>query len=218
MVAAVNLPDGTKVWLNSGSTIKHPVSFTGNIRQVELNGEAYFSVRKDRSKRFIVQTPFQIQTEVLGTEFNIEAYATDSVVRTALVSGSVKLLYQAKDNQEHSFLLKPDEEFAYNPDTREVDIRRPYIKTYTAWKDGLVILRDTSLEETLKILRKRFNVEFIVKNPKLYSNSFTGVFTGQHLPLILEHFRIASGIQYKLIEPNVDDGQTIQDKTKVELY
>ena len=91
MVAEANLPDGTKVWLNSGSSLKHPVKFTGDTRTVELDGEAYFSVRKDRSKRFVVNTPFNIQTEVLGTEFNMEAYRTDSVVRTTLVSGSVRL-------------------------------------------------------------------------------------------------------------------------------
>ena len=73
MVAEANLPDGTKVWLNSGSSLKHPVKFTGDTRTVELDGEAYFSVRKDRSKRFVVNTPFNIQTEVLGTEFNMEA-------------------------------------------------------------------------------------------------------------------------------------------------
>ena len=82
-----------KVWLNSGSSLKHPVKFTGDTRTVELDGEAYFSVRKDRSKRFVVNTPFNIQTEVLGTEFNMEAYRTDSVVRTTLVSGSVRLSF-----------------------------------------------------------------------------------------------------------------------------
>ena len=72
MVAAVNLPDGTKVWLNSRSYLKHPTRFTGNTRDVVLNGEAYFSVHKDKSKRFTVSTPFDIKAEVLGTEFNME--------------------------------------------------------------------------------------------------------------------------------------------------
>lgn len=74
MVAALNLPDGSKVWLNSGSYLKHPQKFTGDTRTVELDGEAYFSVQKDKSKRFIVNTPFDLKAEVLGTEFNIEAY------------------------------------------------------------------------------------------------------------------------------------------------
>lgn len=218
MVAEANLPDGTKVWLNSGSSLKHPTRFTGDIRNVELDGEAYFEVHRDKSKRFIVNTPFRIQTEVLGTEFNIEAYRTDSVVRTTLVSGSVKLSFLGEGDKQRTFVMKPDEEFIYNPKTRTVRTDKPYVKTYTAWKDGQVVFRNTPLSEALKILTKRFHVEFIVKDSTLYGNSFTGVFSEQHLPLILEHFRLASGIQYRFIELEHNTQQTIQQKMKIELY
>ena len=87
----------------------------------------------------------------------------------------------------------------------------------TAWKDGLVIFRDTPFEEALNILDKRFNVEFIVKNDLLYENSFTGSFDGQHLHLILEHFRLSSGIQYKFVDPQTGVDRFSQ-KTIVELY
>ena len=162
-MAEANLPDGTKVWLNSGSSLKHPVKFTGDTRTVELDGEAYFSVRKDRSKRFVVNTPFNIQTEVLGTEFNMEAYRTDSVVRTTLVSGSVRLSFLGKGDTKETFVMKPDEEFVYNTATHEARAEKSYVEIYTAWKNGQVVLKNTSLAETLKILSKRFNVEFIVK-------------------------------------------------------
>ena len=143
MVAAVNLPDGTKVWLNSRSYLKHPTRFTGNTRDVVLNGEAYFSVHKDKSKRFTVSTPFDIKAEVLGTEFNMEAYAADSSVRTTLVSGSIRLSF-LDDNQKHkSFLMKPNEEFTYNQYTKKVKVDKPYIPTQTSWKDGLVVFRNT---------------------------------------------------------------------------
>ena len=213
MVAAVNLPDGTKVWLNSRSYLKHPTRFTGNTRDVVLNGEAYFSVHKDKSKRFTVSTPFDIKAEVLGTEFNMEAYAADSSVRTTLVSGSIRLSF-LDDNQKHkSFLMKPNEEF-----TKKVKVDKPYIPTQTSWKDGLVVFRNTPFNEALKVLSKRFNVEFIVKNDKLYNNSFTGPFDGQHLQLILEHFRLASGIQYRFIDPQTGQEGNIKEKTIVELY
>ena len=218
MVAVANLPDGSKVWLNSGSTLRHPIRFTGNIRNVELNGEAYFSVQKDKSKRFIVNTPFHIQTEVLGTEFNMEAYETDSVVRTTLISGSVKLLFLGKNNEQQSYTIQPDEEFIYNPKTRKAQVAKPYVQTYTAWRNGQVVFRNTPLPEALKILSKRFNTEFIVKDPELYQNSFTGVFDGQHLPLILEHFRLASGIHYKFLDIRTGKNQEIQEKTRIELY
>ena len=217
MVAAVTLPDGSKVWLNSRSYLKHPQKFTGDVRNVELNGEAYFSVQKDKSKRFIVNTPFNLKAEVLGTEFNMEAYKESNKVITTLVSGSVKLSFANKSNTEETLLMKPNDEIAYNSKTRGISQNRPYLPTLTAWKDGLVIFRNTPFEEALKILNKRFNTEFIVKNDLLYENSFTGTFNGQHLHLILEHFRLSSGIKYKFVDPETSTNK-ISEKTIVELY
>lgn len=217
MVAAITLPDGSKVWLNSRSYLKHPQKFTGDVRNVEPNGEAYFSVQKDKSKRFIVNTPFNLKAEVLGTEFNMEAYKESNKVITTLVSGSVKLSFANKSNTEETLLMKPNDEIAYNSKTRGISQNRPYLPTLTAWKDGLVIFRNTPFEEALKILNKRFNTEFIVKNDLLYENSFTGTFNGQHLHLILEHFRLSSGIKYKFVDPETSTNK-ISEKTIVELY
>lgn len=219
MVAALDLPDGSKVWLNSGSYLKHPKKFTGDTRTVELDGEAYFSVQKDKSKIFIVNTPFDVKAEVLGTEFNMEAYKEGSQVTTSLVSGSVRLSFRNKENNEESFVMKPDDEVAYNIKTKGIKTTTSYLPTQTAWKDGLVIFRNTTFEEALKILSKRFNTDFIVKNDLLYENSFTGTFSGQHLTLILEHFRLSSDIQYKFIDPEISqDKDKISEKTIVELY
>lgn len=219
MVATLDLPDGSKVWLNSGSYLKHPQRFTGDTRTVEIDGEAYFSVQKDKSKKFIVNTPFDLKAEVLGTEFNIEAYKESNQVTTSLVSGSVRLSYRNKENNEESLIMKPDDEVAYNIKTKGIKTNTSYLPTQTAWKDGLVVFRNTSFEEALKILGKRFNTEFIVKNDLLYENSFTGTFSGQHLTLILEHFRLSSDIQYKFIDPEISqDKGKISEKTIVELY
>lgn len=217
MVATVNLPDGSKVWLNSRSYLKHPQKFTGDTRNVEMEGEAYFSVQKDKSKKFIVNTPFNLKAEVLGTEFNMEAYKESNKVVTTLVSGSVRLSFQNKDNTEETMLMKPNDEISYNSKTRGVSLSKPYLPTLTAWKDGLVIFRNTPFEDALNVLSKRFNVEFIVKNDLLYENSFTGPFDGQHLHLILEHFRLSSGIQYKFVDPETGTDK-ISEKTIVELY
>lgn len=217
MVAAVNLPDGSKVWLNSRSYLKHPNKFTGNTRNVEINGEAYFSVHKDETKKFIVNTPFDVKAEVLGTEFNIEAYKESKQVTTTLVSGSVKLSFRNKKNNEESLIMKPNDEVSYNTRNNSIKINTSYVPTQTAWKDGLVIFRNTPFEEALKILSKRFNADFIVKNDLLYENSFTGTFDGQHLYLILEHFRLSTDIQYKFIDPEIGENK-ISQKTIVELY
>ncbi len=218
MIAKLELPDGTKVWLNSSSSLRHPVRFTGSNRDVELKGEAYFAVHPDQYKPFIVNTPFNIRAEVLGTEFNMEAYETEREVKTTLVSGSVKLTFQTDKDEEKSYILKPDEEFIYNYQNKKLSVQKPYIPTLTAWKDGLVIFRNTPFEEALKVLGKRFNVEFVIKNDKLYENAFTGPFDGQHLQLILEHFRLSSGIQYRFIDPKTGTGEKVEEKSIVELY
>lgn len=217
MVAAVDLPDGSKVWLNSGSCLKHPKRFTGNIRSVELDGEAYFSVQQDKSKHFVVNTPFNLKAEVLGTEFNIEAYKESGQVVTTLVSGSVRLSFPSENNAEETLFMKPEEEILYNSKTKRISLNKPYLPTLTAWKEGLIIFRNTSFEDALKILNKRFNTKFIVKNDLLYENSFTGTFDSQHLNLILEHFRFSSGIQYRFIDPETD-ADKVSEKTIVELY
>lgn len=217
MVAKVNLPDGSSVWLNSRSYLKHPQKFTGDTRKVEIDGEAYFSVHKDKTKKFIVNTPFDIKAEVLGTEFNIEAYKEKNQITTSLVSGSVKLSYLNKENNEESVIMKPNEEISYNAKNKNIEFHTSYIPTQIAWKEGLVILRNTPFEEVLKILSKRFNTDFIVKNDLLYENSFTGTFSGQHLHLILEHFRLSTDIQYKFIDPDISQNK-ISEKTIVELY
>ena len=218
MVALINLPNGTNVWLNSNSSLRHPIRFTGSKRNTELKGEAYFSVHPDRDKPFIVNTPFNIRAEVLGTEFNMEAYEAEREVKTTLVSGSVKLTFLTDKEDEKSYILKPDEEFIYNYQNKKLSVQKPYIPTLTAWKDGLVIFRNTPFEEALKVLSKRFNVEFIIKNDKLYENAFTGPFDGQHLQLILEHFRLSSGIQYLFIDPKTGNGEKVDEKSIVELY
>lgn len=218
MVAKVNLPDGTRVWLNSCSYMRHPVRFAGSSRDVSLSGEAYFSVASDKRKPFVVHTPFQIQAEVLGTEFNMEAYESEREVRTTLVSGVVKLTYRTEKEERESCVMNPGEEYVYNSHSGNMFVRQPYIPTLTAWKDRLVILRNTSFEEALAVLSKRFNVEFVIKNAKLYENAFTGTFDGQHLQLILEHFRLSSGIQYRFIDPEIGNGEKVEEKSVVELY
>lgn len=114
--------------------------------------------------------------------------------------------------------MKPDEEVAYNAKSGKATLSKPYIATQIAWKDGLVILRNTPFEEALHIVGKRFNVAFVVKNNAYSKDSFTGTFDGQHLALILEHFRLASGIQYRFIAPVISNGQQSMEKTVVELY
>lgn len=217
MVATVNLPDGTKVWLNSLSYLKHPVKFTGDTREVTLSGEAYFSVRKDKSKRFIVQAPKDVKVEVLGTEFNMEAYENEENISTTLVSGSVKLSYLTSGREEKTLVMKPNEKTVYNAHTKEIQTAPTFTDSDVAWKDQKVVLRNTSLSDMLRMLSKRFDVEFVIKTESLRENSYTGTFSTQQLQKVLEHLRLSSGIQYRIIDAKTGE-EGMREKMKVELY
>lgn len=109
VVSRFELPDGTKVWLNAGSTLTYPQNFWSESRQVELTGQGYFEVTKDPEKPFIVKVDPAYSVEVLGTTFDVSAYRDDEVIGTTLVKGSVKLNINQKNGKTVSQLLKPDE-------------------------------------------------------------------------------------------------------------
>ncbi|WP_446785027.1 FecR family protein [Macellibacteroides fermentans] len=217
MVASVNLPDGSVVWLNSDSYLRHPVKFTGKTREVNLIGEAYFKVNRNEKLPFFVNTKENLRVEVLGTEFNVDAYDDNQYVSTTLLSGSVKLNYKGSNNQEKNIVMQPGQKIYYDELSKTIAVSQPFLPSEVAWKEGKIILRNTSLEETLKMLSKRFNVSFVLKNKALKDNYFTGTFDKQQLPRILEHLRISSNIRYRIIDPKSGD-EGLKERSKVELY
>ena len=157
MVAKVDLPDKSKVWLNSQSYLKYPQKFTGDTRYVEINGEAYFSIQKDKTKKFIVNTPFDIKAEVLGTEFNIEAYKKKNQVTTTLVSGSVRLSFLNKDNKEESVIMKPDEEISYNIKNKKIKLHTSCL-LYTSIVDHCLVSLKTKWNERGSLVSDNFKL------------------------------------------------------------
>ena len=113
MVTSIDLPDGSKVWLNSGSKLIRPLRFTGKTREVNLTGEAYFQVAKDPNRKFIVSSGEELKVEVLGTKFNIEAYEEDNYIATTLEEGSIRLLYKTEDKKMNSLTMHPDQKVIY---------------------------------------------------------------------------------------------------------
>src|SRR5690606_37934970 len=126
----VTLPDGTNVSLNSASTLKYPARFEGKQRQVELDGEAYFEVQSG-STPFMVRT-FNQDVEVLGTAFNITAYADESDTKTTLVTGSVNV---SNRTSNVSRLLMPGQESIIT--AAEIQVRKANIEAAIAWQSGV---------------------------------------------------------------------------------
>lgn len=213
MTTTVNLPDGTIVHLNSESTLSYPSYFDGGIRNVHLTGEAFFSVTKDKTKRFVVSTPHNTSVEVLGTCFNVEAFDKDMLVSTTIVEGKVNFTY-TKNEQLKAVPLKPGQKLVYDPKLSQVQIYATSGETETAWKDGKIVFLNTPLPQALHMLEKRYNVEFVIVNDQLREEFFTGYFTHQRLDRILEIFKISSNIKWRYI--NTENAEN--EKTKIEIY
>lgn len=213
MTASLTLPDSTVVFLNSGSSLSYPSSFSGETREVILNGEAYFKVTPNPKKKFVVSTPHQSRIEVLGTCFNIEAYEQAHEITTTLIKGKVNFLYDNKDIVKQ-VTLSPMQKLIYNPKTNEVKLCQTTGISETAWKENKIIFDNDSLENILRAVGKTYNVEFIFKNESLKKKKYTGCFNNQSLEKVLEHFKRSSKIQWKYIQ----DGKQKNDKEKIEIY
>ena len=154
----VTLPDGTKAWLNAGSTLRYPTRFSGSARQVEVHGEVYFEVTKNASMPFKVRVADKAEVQVLGTHFNINAYDNEQSINTTLLEGSVKVKAGASE-----LLLRPGqqaqlgkEQNAHLKVSKDVNIDK-----VMAWKSGLFNFEGATLEEVMKQLERWYNIEVV---------------------------------------------------------
>lgn len=213
MVASFVLPDSTQVWLNGNSSIKYPSKFVGNERNVAIHGEAFFDVKKDSQKRFVVEGTNDTRIEVFGTEFNIVAFE-DNPVSVTLASGAVDFVYNASGKKATRLKMNPNNKIIYDQHTSQcTHVQNASVATDIAWKEDKVVLKNTALKEALDVLSRRFNTEFRVKDSTLYDLHFTGEFKTQQLSKILDHFALASSIRYKVIEDDI----LSSEKTVIEL-
>lgn len=177
---SVTLPDGSLVWLNSNTSFKYPTTFASENRVVELDGEAYFEVMKNEGKSFIVKTN-KYNVEVLGTTFNVEAYANEASFKTGLFNGKVKLYKEQQENK--SLYLKPGEAAELIGDALQVSSAN---QNSFRWKDGLIILEDKSFTEIMRLFEKYYDVQIIIKNDKTKELGYKG------------KLRISDGIDHAL--------------------
>jgi len=141
----LTLPDGSNVWLNAGSSITYPTAFPGNTRQVKITGEVYFEVAKDKNKSFRVTAGDQ-EIEVLGTHFNINAYADEDHIKTSLLEGAVKV---------NKVLLQPGQAFTHGkiePTNVDQDI---------AWKNGVFNFNNQTLAQVMRQLARWYDLEVV---------------------------------------------------------
>lgn len=178
----ISLPDGTNVWVNAASTITYPVAFTGTTREIKLEGEAYFDVKSDANKPFIVHSR-NTEVEVLGTAFNLNAYAI--TVRTTLEKGKVKV---KMNNQIATVILTPGEQSVADGSSGQLKKMPVYTRLYTGWKDGELYLEDLTLLQITEQLSRAFDYDFEFADAALKELRFTvDMASADNLQAVLDH-------------------------------
>ena len=187
----VELGDGTKVWINADSHLRFPLNFPGERREVELTGEAYFEVKTDPSKPFFV-TLEGASVRVLGTAFNVMAYATDRAVQVALLQGRVSF-----DLLTEQHALSPGEIATWDKAVGGTTIRQGDVSAIVAWKTGVFNYEDMSLEELVVKLERWYDVDFEFKDEESRHLRFTGAVT-KYRPLnyILEMISKTTSVKF----------------------
>lgn len=207
-VAKVTLADGSVVWLNSSSKLEVPENFTDlDKRDVILIGEAFFEVTKDSLKPFSVHTLKGTVVRVLGTKFDIDAYADDKVI-TTLLEGSVEV----RNMKKLLTVLHPGEQAVYYTSSGVVEISKEADKNITIWKEDLLTFKNEELSSIVPKLEKFYHVSIVVDDEKMNKQRLSGrAFRSYTVEQVLDVFRLVSNIRYKVI---VDD----KGKKTIHIY
>ncbi|ETZ24671.1 FecR family protein [Pedobacter sp. V48] len=159
----INLPDGTRVWLNAASLLRYPTKFIGSTRVVELTGEGYFEVAKLPGKiPFIVKSEGQ-EVEVLGTHFNINSYKDEGPIKTTLIEGSVRVIRSRSNIKaaDNNVLLKPGEQSELS--NQKINVKEVNTESILAWKDGDFVFDGDDLKSIMRKVARWYDVEVMYK-------------------------------------------------------
>lgn len=190
----VILPDGSKVWLNAASSLRFPTRFTGKERSVELTGEAYFDIANDKAMPFRVKLPGNgMDVQVLGTEFDVMAYANEQISHTTLVSGKVNVI------SDHVIkTLEPGKQVVVDKQSRDMRVTDANVEQVVAWKNGLFRFRETGIRELMRQVERWYNVE-VVYETEGKDQDFTGV-VSRNLPVsaLLQTLELTGTVHFRV--------------------
>lgn len=200
----VTLPDGTLVWLNASTSLKFPTAFSGSERKVEIKGEAYFEVAKNEAMPFVV-TAENSEIKVLGTHFNVSAYADDKVLKTTLLEGSVEFSVVKKagsENEAGTIKLQPGQQ-AQLDNANTLTVVEADTKEAIAWKNGYFIFNNEDIESIMQKIMRWYDVKVVydVNDKNIY---FTGnISRAENVSEILRVLELTETVHFKI------EGKTI---------
>lgn len=202
------LTDGTKVKLNSGSTLTYPKTFASDRREVTLKGEAFFSVTKNPDAPFIIHSG-DVTTKVLGTEFNVSAYPESGEVQVAVVSGKVKVNANVKEGAEkNSVCLNPSEMVTFEKKERELSVTSFDIRDQIGWKDGILYFEKSDFTSAIRKLERWYGIKIQLPadSGKLTETDwrFSGKFKDKDLAYILNVMSYPNRFSYTIENKKVN--------------
>ncbi len=195
----VVLADDTHIFLNSGTSLRFPVSFKdADERRVHLMGEAFFDVAKDEIHPFVVSAD-EMDIAVLGTQFNVSHYPEDNSINTVLVEGAVALHLNGKNKQDSEpTMLKPGSKGEWCVECSEISVENVDTSLYTAWLEGKLVFRNKPFKQIREALQRKYNVSITNANSLLEEQLFDATFDIETIGQVLESFNKSFEIDYKI--------------------
>jgi len=193
----VTLPDGSVVWINACSSITYDNTFGEKDRTISLQGEAYFEVKTDTLKPFLVQAD-KFTYRVTGTSFNVYAFEEDEEICIALLEGGVTIEYEGNNRK-----LYPEQMFIYNKRSNEATLKKVDVNLLSSWRQGEFVFDNMSFDELVRRLERSYNVKFVFENQKIRKETFGGTLRDyDSLETIMKVIQTSIPIKYR-IEENV---------------
>lgn len=195
----ISLPDGTKVWLNASSSLKYPLAFSEKERKVELEGEAYFEVAKNRLQPFKVFTKSQT-VEVLGTHFNVNSYNDEPSTKTSLIEGSISVMYNLKTAHR---ILRPGQQSILTD--QNVILKNIDIDEVVAWKNGYFKFNQESLQSILRKISRWYDVDIeYTDEASIEKLSFSGTLSKySNVSKVLNKLELTNSVRFKIIDRKI---------------
>jgi ferric-dicitrate binding protein FerR (iron transport regulator) len=191
----INLPDGTSVILNAASTLRISDNFDGEKREVYLQGEAWFDVKRDPQKPFIVHTG-KIATQVLGTHFNVSAYQNDANITVSLVQGKVQV--DVNNDPAKRIILDPGKQMTYSKGSGQTHVTDFIAEDITGWKENKLVFNYDSWPDAAKKLSRWYGVSVELKDSTLLRCKLKGTFDNIPLAKVMEQIHMVSDISWQI--------------------
>lgn len=189
----LTLPDGTRAWLNSASSLKYPTAFTGKDRVVELNGQGYFEIASNAAKPFKVKVNNALEVQVLGTRFDIMAYPDEAAIKTTLLQGAVRVQRGAAVETLH-----PGQQAVAVIDSLGIAVKETDVNRAIAWKNGLFIFNNMELGTILREISRWYDVEIVYQAPANKNLYGGGISRSQNLTEVLRFLEAGGTNHFKI--------------------